>query len=110
MIKVLTVEYVLNSQSLLQTILLLYNYRVYKKSRGWNEDSFTYWGLRNYLYYKYRKKIEWHTVERTIRKLVEEGYLERREYKKRRIVVFYWTDRLKTLATNVVITIEMIKR
>ncbi len=107
----ITPEYVLKSQSLLQTILLLYNYRMHKRSHGWNEDSFTYRGIRHYLYYKYKKnRPEWHTVERTIRKLTEEGYLIRHEYKQKRLVIFIWTDRLKWLATNVVITIERIKR
>ena len=55
------------------------------------EDSgkrcFTYRGLR--AWWSRNRKYEgseWHTVERSIRKLTEKGYLERKVYGKRRVV------------------------
>ena len=53
---------------------------------------FTYRSLRAYIF-RNRIPLEWHTVERVIRRLAEEGLLERIYTRKRR-VRFYPTPRL----------------
>lgn len=58
---------------------------------------FTYKGLRNYLSYnrEARGKFEWHTIERGVRKLAEEGYLKR--VRKGKIVIFCPGDKFNSL-------------
>ena len=60
-----------------------------------NQRCFTYRGLRSWIYKQpeYRD-VEWHTVERTIRKLVEDGYLDRIEIKRNQ-VLFCINDKFK---------------
>ncbi|MEB3759758.1 MAG: hypothetical protein GSR81_02820 [Desulfurococcales archaeon] len=99
----ITAKYILSSQSLLQTILLLHDYLEYKREQGWSDNCITYRGLRSHLYYNYRKKPkpEWHTVERTLRKLAEEKLLRRIELKKKKRVLFCLTPELKGLIREV---------
>jgi len=53
---------------------------------------FTYRGLRAWLYkHAFYRDVEWHTFERTIRKLAEDGYLERRSLRGLQ-VIFCWTE------------------
>ena len=99
----MTAKHVLNSQSLLQTILLLDDYLEYKREQGWSDNCITYRGLRNYLFYRYkqRPRPEWHTVERTLRKLAEEKLLKRIELKRKKRVLFCITPELKGLIREV---------
>jgi len=53
----------------------------------------TYRSFRRWLY-RNRIRLEWHTVEREIRRLAEEGYL-RRVFVSRNRVRFYPTPRLE---------------
>ncbi len=71
-------------------IELLYNF--WKET---NKSKFTYNDLRIWYYnspngYK-RFKTEWHTISRQLRKLAEEGILERYHPKKNK-TIFYLTD------------------
>ncbi|MCE4609805.1 MAG: hypothetical protein F7C36_05445 [Desulfurococcales archaeon] len=99
----MTAKHVLNSQSLLQTILLLDDYLEYKREQGWSDNCFTYRGLQYHLFYRYqnKKNVQWHTVERTLRKLAEEKLLRRIEFKKKKRVLFCLTPELKGLIREV---------
>ena len=69
--------------SLLQAAVFI---KLYLESRGDGKRCFTYRGLR--AWWDANRKwegSEWHTVERAIRKLAEEGYL-RRVRKGRRVI------------------------
>ncbi|RLG80248.1 MAG: hypothetical protein DRO40_11470 [Thermoprotei archaeon] len=79
----------------MRTLLLVHEYLVVKKRRG-----FTYRGLRKYWDIKgvYRDKKdpahEWHTVERNIRELAQQGFLKRKHPRNnKKTVIFYPTKR-----------------
>ncbi len=74
--------------SMLQAAVFI---KLYLQESG--RRCFTYRGLRAW-WSRNRKweGSEWHTVERSIRRLAERGYLERRQYGKR--VVFCPTTQL----------------
>jgi len=99
---VITARYALTQQSLLQTLLLVEDYRRYLRENGWNDGCWTYRGLRYHLYYRYQNKsVEWHTVERTLRKLAEEGLLRRREIRRKKRVLFCTTPDYELLVSQV---------
>jgi len=81
-------------------LLMIRRYLDEKKQR-----CFTYRGLRSWMYrQKEYRDLEWHTVERTIRKLVEDRLLERVELKKNQ-VIFCWTEAAERIVR---ITLESI--
>ncbi len=71
-----------------QVLLLIEEYLSVKGYKWFN-----YRGLRYYLQWKH-PEVEWHTVERVIRRLAENGLLERKYYKRnnRQQVAFYPTQ------------------
>lgn len=98
----ITARYALTQQSILQTLLLVEDYRRSLRERGYNDGCWTYRGLRYHLYYRYQNKsVEWHTVERTLRKLAEEGLLRRREIRRRKRVLFCATPEYELLVQSV---------
>lgn len=86
-------ELLKRSPKLAQTIIAIDRYL---KSKGYK--WFTYTGLRFFVDRFYSDELDWHTVERYIRKMVELGLLERKEYVKktssgaRKRVGFYPTE------------------
>lgn len=72
-------------RSLYQTLLLIK--RFYDET---SKDCFTYRSLRAFWDKHRMYDLEWHTVERALRKLSELHYLDRRHYKKgrKKLVVF----------------------
>jgi len=60
-----------------------------------NQRCFTYRGFRVWFYkQEWYRDIEWHTVERCIRRLAEEGLLDRK-FIKRNFVVFCRNERFE---------------
>jgi len=56
------------------------------------QKCFTYRGIRAWLYkHQEWRDIEWHTFERSIRKLVEVGLLDRKELSRNK-VIFCWNE------------------
>ncbi|ALL02085.1 hypothetical protein Pyrde_2042 [Pyrodictium delaneyi] len=86
------------SESERRTLRLIAEYLSNKKGR---RDCFVYKYLR--MYYERRgweNVVEWHTVERNIRRLAEHGWLVRRVYAKHRggrAVVFCLSEGLEHL-------------
>jgi len=68
-------------------LLIIKHYLVEKKQR-----CFTYRGFRAWLFRQREyRDMEWHTMERVVRKLAEQGFLTRVE-KSKRCVLFCWND------------------
>jgi len=66
-----------------------------------NQRCFTYRGFRVWFYKQpYYKNVEWHTVERMIRKLAEEGFLNRK-FIKRNYVVFCKNERFEEVFEDI---------
>ena len=90
----------------LKTLALI---KDYLESRG--QMCFTYNGLRaHHARRRFYTDLDWHTVERNIRKMAEErrGILRRyektivRNGRKRRLAIFCWTDRAEQIYRRVV--------
>lgn len=81
-------------------ILMIYRYLSEK-----GQKCFTYRGLRAWMYRKpeYRD-LEWHTIERVIRKLAEDGFLDRVELSPRK-VIFCWNEKAEKVKQ---VTLELI--
>ena len=82
---------ILRTPSLLQAIVFI---KLYLEEQDYPKKCFTYRGLR--AWWQANRKYEgseWHTVERAIRRLAEEGYLRR--IKKGRRVIFCVEPRLE---------------
>jgi len=76
-------------------LLLVNSYLAEKGQR-----CFTYRGLRTWLFRKQEyRDIEWHTVERSIRKLAEHGYLDRVELESGDLLFCINTNAKKLLRT-----------
>jgi len=84
-----------------RTLKLIAEYLGYRLGEiGGPVHCFTYKGLRWwYNRQRYYKELEWHTVERNIRRLAELGWLQRRIYphKGAKRAVFCLTERLERM-------------
>jgi len=83
-------------------LIMIENYireRNAKQPEKYNSECFTYRGLRLWLTYnKMYRDLEWHTVERAIRRLASDGYLWRIDGKS--YVLFCMNDRSKEIIEN----------
>ena len=81
-------------------LLMIKRYLDEKKQR-----CLTYRGLRSWLYkHPEYRDVEWHTVERVLRRLAEERYLERVELGGKK-VIFCWTEAAEQVVRRVLASI-----
>jgi len=71
------IRFILSRSSLLSTMYLIDEFLNWKREKGYGSRCFSYKGLRNYMFYRSNRKMEWHTVERAIRELASSGVLRR---------------------------------
>jgi len=81
----------INKPTLYRTMILLYHY-----VRETKRKSFTYRQLQVFWAKRRFTDLHWHTVERCVRELCSRGYLRRKILRRKRIAVFYITEKAES--------------